>query len=192
MLSDGVLAENNGATSDRPGSFPKGVRQSSQLAIQEFARPTVGKVSRGGVVVFSVMAGECVTLPRVAVHRRIWLLGKCCFNLRLCSLGNELIFLGQMHENGRVKPIDLSQIFISIGAVIPDRGVDAVATYGCHEDHERAQAIAEQGKLAVAFREIAYCVDGVLDIRYAGVSVISRIETKTVLPVGLRDDIQVN
>ena len=112
MLSDGVLAENNGATSDRPGSFPKGVRQSSQLAIQEFARPTVGKVSRGGVVVFSVMAGECVTLPRVAVHRRIWLLSKCCFNLRLCSLGNELILLGQMHENGRMKPINLSQIFL--------------------------------------------------------------------------------
>ncbi len=67
-----------------------------------------------------------MTLPWVAVHRRIWLLSKCCFNLRLCSLGNELILLGQMHENGRMKPIDLSQIFLSIGAVIPDRGVDAV------------------------------------------------------------------
>ena len=97
----------------------KSVRQLSQLAIQEFARPTVGKVCRGGVIVFSVMAGECMTLPRVAVHRRIWFLSKCRPNRRLCSLGNELILLGQMHENGRMKPIDLSQIFIGIGAVIP-------------------------------------------------------------------------
>src|SRR5580692_12296754 len=192
MLSDGVLAENNGATSDRPGSFPKGVRQSSQLAIQEFARPTVGKVSRGGVVVFSVMAGECVTLPRVAVHRRIWLLSKRCFNLRLCSLGNELILLGQMHEKGRMKPIDLYQIFLSITAVIPDRDVDAVVAHGCHEDYQRAEAIAEQGNLAVAFREIAYCVDGVLDVLDAGISVISLIEAKTVLPVGFGGDVQVD
>jgi hypothetical protein len=38
MLSDGVLAEDNGATAGRPGSFPKSVRQSSQLAIQESSR----------------------------------------------------------------------------------------------------------------------------------------------------------
>src|SRR5580698_4862925 len=101
------------------GSLPKSVRPSSQLAIQEFARPTVGKVSRGGVVVFSVMTGECMTLPRIAVHRRIRLLSKRRPNHRLRSFGDELILLGQMHENGRMKPIDLSQIFIGIGAVIP-------------------------------------------------------------------------
>jgi hypothetical protein len=27
--------------------------------------------------------------------------------------------------------------------VIPDRGVDGVATHGCHEDHQRAEAMAE-------------------------------------------------
>src|SRR5271168_2599085 len=82
-----------------------------------------------------------------------------------------------------MKPIDLSQIFLSIGAVIPDRGVDAVVTHGCHEDHQRAEAIAVQGNLAVAFREVAYSVDGVLDVLYAGISVVSRMETKAVLPV---------
>src|SRR5580658_917173 len=97
-----------------------------------------------------------------------------------------------MYENGRMKPIDLSQIFLSIGAVIPDRGVDAVVTHGCHEDHQRGEAIAEQGNLAVAFRETAYCVDGVLDVLDAGVSVISRIETKAVLPVGFGGDLQVD
>src|SRR5260370_32761548 len=91
-----------------------------------------------------------------------------------------------------MKPIDLSQIFLSIGAVIPDRGVDAVVADGCHEDHQRAEAIAEQGNLTVAFRETACCIDGVLDVLYAGISFISRIETKTVLPVSLGGNVKVN
>src|SRR5271170_4129875 len=85
----------------------------------------------------------------------------------------------------RMKPIDLSQILLGIGAVIPDRGVDAVVAHGCHEDHQRAEAIAEQRNLAVAFRETAYRVNRVLYVLNAGVSVISRIETEAVLPVGL-------
>src|SRR5580658_3649858 len=97
-----------------------------------------------------------------------------------------------MHEKGRMKPIDLSQIFLSIGAVIPDRGVDAVAAHGCHENHQRAEAIAEQGNLTVAFRETACCVNGVLYVPYARISVISRIEAKAVLPVGLGGDVQID
>src|ERR1700728_5047097 len=139
-----------------------------------------------------IMTREGMTLTRITVDHCVRFLSKYRFNLRLCSLGNEFILLGQMHENGRMKPIDLSQIFLSIGAVIPDRGVDAVVTHGCHEDHQRAEAIAEQGNLAGAFREIAYCVDGVLDVRYAGISVISRIEAKAVLPVGFGGDVQVD
>src|ERR1700679_2419474 len=104
----------------------RSVRQSSQFVLQEFARPTVGKVSRSGIVVFSVMAGEGMTLPRIAVDRRIRFPSKCGFDLSLRSLGNKLVLLGQMHQKGRMKPIDLSQIFFSIAAVIPDRGVDAV------------------------------------------------------------------
>src|ERR1700691_4406217 len=134
------------------------------------------------------MAGERMTLSRIAVQRRIWFLSKCCFNLRLCSLGNELILLGQMHENGRMKPIDLSQVFVSIGAVIPDRGVDTVVSYSCHEYHQRPEAIAEQGNLTVAFWETAYCIDGVFDVLDAGISVIGLIEAKAVVPVGLGGD----
>jgi hypothetical protein len=89
-----------------------------------------------------------------------------------------------------MKPIDLSQIFIGIGAVIPDRGVDAVVSYSCHEYHQRSEAIAEQGNLAVAFWETAHCIDGVLDVLYAGISVISLIEAKAVVPVGLGGDVQ--
>src|SRR5579871_5018701 len=136
-----------------------------------------------------IMTREGMTLARIAVDRCVRFLSKCRFNLRLCSFGDELILLGQMHEKGRMKPIDLSQVFLSIGAVIPDRGVDAVVAHGCHEYHQRAEAIAEQGNLAVAFREIAYCVDGVLDVLYPGISVISRIEAKAVLPVGFGGDV---
>src|SRR5580700_5097107 len=141
---------------------------------------------------FSVMAGESMTLPRIAVDRCVRFLSKCRFNLRLCSLGNELILLGYMHEKGCVKSIDLSQIFLSIGAVIPDRPVDAIVAHGCHEDHQRAEAIAEQGNFTVAFREPAYSVDGVLYVPYARISVISRIEAKTVLPVGFGGDVQID
>src|SRR5580698_8573963 len=123
-----------------------------------------------------VVTREGMTLTRIAVDRCVRFLSKCRLNLRLCSLGNELILFGHMHEKGRMKPIDLSQIFLSIGAVIPDRGVDAVVAHGCHEDHQRAEAIAEQRNLAVAFRETANCVDSVLDVLYTGVSVISLIE----------------
>src|SRR5580658_4666734 len=97
-----------------------------------------------------------------------------------------------MHENGRMKPIDLSQIFVSIGAVIPDRGVDAVVAHSCHEDHQCSETIAEQGSLAVAFRETAYCIDGVFNVPDASISVISLIEAKAVVPVGLRGDVQVD
>src|SRR5271156_6994168 len=139
-----------------------------------------------------IMPREGVILTRIAVDRRVRFLSKCRFNLPLCSLRDELILLGYMHEKGRMEPIDLSQIFLSIGAVIPDRRVDAVVAHGCHEDHQRTEAIAEQGNLAVAFRETACCVNGVLYVPYAGISVISRIEAKAVLPVSLGGDVQVD
>src|ERR1700690_4443259 len=91
-----------------------------------------------------------------------------------------------------MKPIDLAQIFLSIGAVIPDRGVDPVVADGCYEDHQRAEAIAEQGNLTVAFRKTACSVNGVLYVPYARISVISRIEAKAVVPVGLGGDVQVD
>src|SRR3984885_212015 len=91
-----------------------------------------------------------------------------------------------------MKPLDLSQIFLSIGAVIPHSGVDAVVADGCHEDHQRAEAIAEQGNLTVAFRKTACCVNGVLYVPYARISVISLIETKAAVPVGLGGNVQVD
>jgi hypothetical protein len=110
--NNAVLVEGEG---DRVARKVRSVWRSSQFAVQKFARPTVGKVSRRGVVVFSVMAGEGMTLTRIAVDRCVRFLSKCRFNRRLCSLGNELILLGQMHEKGRMKPVDLSQIFLSNG-----------------------------------------------------------------------------
>src|SRR5271155_654794 len=139
-----------------------------------------------------IMPREGMTLTRIAVDCRVRFLSKCRFNLRLCSLGNELVLLGYMHEKGRMKPIDLSQTFLSIGTVIPDCGVDAVVALGRHEDHQRAEAIAEQGNLTVTFRETACCVNGVLYVPYARISVISRIEAKAVVPVGLGGDVQVD
>ena len=60
-------------------------------------------------------------LTRIAVDGRVWFLSKRRFNFSLRSLGNELILFGQMHQKGRIKPVDLSQIFFSITPVISDR-----------------------------------------------------------------------
>jgi hypothetical protein len=103
----------------------------------------------------------------------------------LCSLGNELVLLGQMHQKGRIKPVDLSQIFLSIPAVISDRGVDAVVAHRCQEDHQRTETIAEQGNFAIALRKFANCVYRVLHVGGTSISVVGSIQTKSVLPVSL-------
>ena len=103
-------------------------------------------------------------LTWIAVDGRVQFFSESRFDLSLSSLGNKLILLGQMHQKGRIKSVNLSQIFLGIAAVISDRGVDTMAAHGCQEDHQRAEAIAEDGNLAVALRWVAYCVDGVLDV----------------------------
>src|ERR1700685_1330020 len=139
-----------------------------------------------------IMTREGMTLARVAVDRRVRLPNEGRFNRSLRRLRNELVFLGQMHQQRRTKTIDRSQIFLGIATVIPDRSVDAVIAHGCHENHQSAEAIAEQAHLAVAFRKIAYCVDGVLNVLNACVAVIGSVQTKAVLPVGLGSNIQVD
>src|SRR5580698_9094942 len=58
------------------------------------------------------MPGEGVTLPRIAVDRRVWFVGKCGFNCGLRSLGNELVLLAQVHQQGSVKAIDVTEILL--------------------------------------------------------------------------------
>src|SRR5271156_711221 len=83
-------------------------------------------------------------------------------------------------------------MFFSIAAVISDRCVDAVAAHGCQENHQRTETIAEDANPAVALREVAHCVDGVLDVLGTGVSVINSVQTKAVLPVGLGGNTKVD
>ena len=107
----------------------RNARQSSKLLCQEFACPTVGKMSRNGIVVCSVMPRESMPLTRVAINHSVRLPRERGLNLRLRGPGNKLIFLSQMHQNGRAKPIDLSQVFFGIATVISDRGVDTRSSF---------------------------------------------------------------
>src|SRR6202040_1347875 len=84
--------------------------------------------SRRGIVVRSIVPSEGVMLTRIAVDCRVWFASKGRFDLSLRRLGNELVLLGQVHQQRRIKPLDLSQIFFSIAAVISDRGVEAVVS----------------------------------------------------------------
>src|SRR6266404_9414681 len=137
------------------------------------------------------MPSEGVTLTRIAVHRRVWFPGKCRLDLSLCRLGNELVLLGQMHQQRRIKAVDLAQIFLSVTAVISDRSIDAIARGG-QEGHQPAEAIAEDGNLADAPRQLGHGVGGVLNVPSAGISIICLIEAKAVLPVGFGGDAEVD
>src|SRR5260370_42261468 len=121
-----------------------------------------------------IMPSEGVMLTWIAVDCRVWFAGECRFDFSLRRLGNKLIFLGQMHQHGRMKPLDLSQIFLSVTAVISDRSVDAVA-HGCQKDHHRAEAIAEGCNLAVAPRQLGHAVDSVLSCPGTDVPVVGLI-----------------
>src|SRR5271169_5749678 len=120
------------------------------------------------------MPSEGVMLPRIAVDRCVWFAGKCRFDLSLRSLRNEFVFLAQMHQQRRIKPVDLAQIFLSVAAVINDRSVDAEAN-GRQEGHQAAEAKTQDGNPASAARELGHAVDGNLDVPGAGVSVIRLI-----------------
>jgi hypothetical protein len=69
------------------------------------------------------VASEGVTLARIAVDGGVWPAGKRCLDLSLRRLRNELVLLGQMHQQRRIEPLDLAQIFLCVAPVIGDRGV---------------------------------------------------------------------
>jgi hypothetical protein len=108
------------------------------------------------------MPSEGVTLTRIAVDRRVWFVGKRRFDLGLRRLGNELVLLSQMHQQGRTKPVDLAKIFFGVTAVIGDGGVDRSARPS--ESHQGAEAVALDGNLAGALGQFGHGVQGVLDI----------------------------
>ena len=130
-------------------------------------------------------------LTWIAVDYRVWFAGKCRLDLSLRWLENKLVLLGEMHQQRRIKPVDLSQIFLSVTAVIDDRSVDAIAR-GRQEGHQPAEAIAEDGNPAGAPRQLGHNVGGVLNVPSAGVAVIGLIKAKPVLPVGLGGDAEVD
>src|SRR5580700_5532526 len=101
------------------------------------------------------MPREGMVLARIAVDCRVWILSKRRFNLSLCSLGNELVLPRQMHQQRRIKAVDLAKILLGVTAVIRDRGVGTVA-HGCEEYHQPTEAIAQDGDLARALRQFSH------------------------------------
>src|SRR5271170_6283499 len=131
------------------------------------------------------MPGEGVTLPWIAVDRRFCFAGKCCLDLSLCCSGDKLVLLPQMHKQGRMKILDLTQVSLGVTAMIGDGGID-LAAYGCKERHQGAEAVPLDGNLARTFRKSGHSVQGFFNISDASVTIISLIKTKPVLPVSLR------
>src|SRR5271155_2154355 len=132
----------------------------------------------------TVVPREGVALPRIAVDRRIGVPGERPLDLGLGGLGDELVLLGQMHQQGRMETVELAQILLSVATVVGDRSVNAVA-HGRQESHERPEAVAKYGNLAGALGHVRHGVGGVLNVPNTGISVIGLIEAKTLLPVWL-------
>jgi hypothetical protein len=76
-------------------------------------------------------------------------------------------------------------------AAISDGGID-VAPHGREERHQGAEAVALDGNLARALRQVRHVIQSVLDISDASVAIIALIKVKAVLPVSLRRDAKVN
>src|SRR6266852_2303580 len=98
ILAEGALAARNGWSG----------RRSAQLAIEKGVCPLVAECCSLSVVMRPTMPREGMILTRIAVDCRVRFFGKRRFDLSLRRLGDELVFLGQMHQQGRMKPIDLS------------------------------------------------------------------------------------
>src|SRR5580692_3084987 len=87
--------------------------------MEKFGRPAIGERRRRGVVVCAVVPREGVMLPWIAVDSRIGFAGKSRLDLDLRRLGDELVLLSQMHKKGRMKIVDLAQIFFGVGGHRP-------------------------------------------------------------------------
>ena len=104
--------------------------QSAQVIVKKLPSSPVRFGCRRGVVVSPIVASEGVIAARITIDLCVWLVGECGFDFSLRSLGNELVLLGQMHQQRRSESVDLAQIFLSVTAVIGYRGVDALARGG--------------------------------------------------------------
>ena len=131
-----------------------------------------------------VVPRKRVTLTGIAVHRGVGFVSERPLDRRLCGLGDELVFLGQEHQQGRMKSFDLAKILLGVTSVIRDRGVYAVAH--CRQvDHQCTEAVAKDRNLAGAFAQLGHSIDGVLYVCRACGSVEGLIEAQSVLPVRL-------
>ena len=101
--------------------------------MKKFDCSAIGKCCRGFVVMCAIMTSKGVALARITVNHRVRLPRERRLNLRLSGPGNKFIFLSQMHQKWRAKPIDLSQVFFGIAAVISDGGVHARIAHSCQE-----------------------------------------------------------
>jgi len=111
-----------------------------------------------------------MTLTRIAADRRVGFVSECLLDLGLCRLRDELVFLAQVHQQGRMETIDLVQILLSVTTVVGDRSVNAVA-HSRQEGHQRPEAVPKYGYLTGALGHLGHGVGGVLDVPGTGVSV---------------------
>ena len=94
----------------------------------------------------------------------------------------RLLLIGAPGAGKGTQAVRLAEILVCVAAVIPDRGVDLGADRR-QEDHQRAQAIAQERHLASAVGQCGRSRNRPFDVPDALVPVIGLVEANTVLPV---------
>src|ERR1700678_312451 len=100
----------------------------------------------------STMPRERMILARITVNCRVRFRSKRRLDFSLGRLRNELVLLGQMHQQWRTEPIDFSQIFFGVTPVIRHGSIHAGATRG-KVRHKSTETISEDSNLSGAFRQ---------------------------------------
>src|ERR1700722_4104287 len=96
-----------------------------------------------------------------------------------------------MHKQGRMKILDLPQVFLGVSAMIGNGGIEPAAN-GRKERHQGSEAVPLDANLAGTFRQFRHGFQIILNLSEGGAQIIRVIKTKAVLPVSLRRDVKIN
>ncbi len=142
--------------------------------LAQLACPPVRQRRRRGVIVRPIVAGEGVTLTRIAVNGRV---GSSCqgrFDLSLRGLRDELVLLAEVHQQRSFQSANLAEVFFRVAAVIGNGGVDFVSG-GRNEGHQSTQAVPLQGNLSGRLRQLNSGADRFHDVARTRIAIIGRV-----------------
>src|SRR5271154_354780 len=137
------------------------------------------------------MPGERMTLARIAVDSRVGFSCEGCFDLGLRLLRDKLVLLAEMHEQWGLQSVNFGEVFLRIGAMISNGGVDFVAG-GRYKDHQGTKTKSKQSNFSTRFFKLNGSTNRFHDVPHTRVAIKRRIKSETVLPAFFRRYVEIN